>query len=37
MWKRNGLSIVLFLLLICFLLGQIWTGFLAHNESPRVL
>jgi len=35
MWKRNGLSIVLFLLLICFLLGQIWTGFLAHNEELK--
>lgn len=33
MWKRNGLSIVLFLLLACFLAGQIWTGFLTHNEE----
>jgi len=31
MWKRNGLSIVLFSLLLCFLGGQVWTGFLAHN------
>jgi hypothetical protein len=35
MWKRNGLSIVLFLLLACFLTGQIWTGFLTHNEELR--
>lgn len=33
MWKRNGLSMVLFLLLACFLAGQIWTGFLTHNEE----
>ncbi|WP_315386276.1 DUF6766 family protein [uncultured Stenotrophomonas sp.] len=33
MWKRNGLSIVLLLLLLCFLSGQIWTGFLAHNQQ----
>lgn len=33
MWRRNGLSIVLFLLLACFLIGQIWTGFLTHNEE----
>lgn len=33
MWKRNGLSIVLFGLLLCFLGGQIWTGFLAQNEE----
>ena len=35
MWKRNGLSIVLALLLGCFLAGQVWTGFLAHNEELR--
>lgn len=33
MWKRNGLSIVLFLLLACFLGGQIWTGYLDHNNE----
>lgn len=33
MWKRNGLSIVLLLLLLCFLGGQVWTGFLAHNQE----
>lgn len=33
MWKRNSLSIVLFLLLICFLGGQIATGFHVHNEA----
>lgn len=33
MWKRNGLSIVLLFLLVCFLCGQVWTGFLAHNEE----
>ena len=33
MWKRNGLSIVLFALLLCFLGGQVWTGFLSHNEE----
>ncbi|MBT2767078.1 hypothetical protein J7J08_05465 [Stenotrophomonas sp. ISL-67] len=33
MWKRNSLSIVLFLLLACFLAGQVWTGFLAHNQE----
>src|SRR5690606_23033791 len=35
MWKKNGLSIALFLLLVCFLFGQVWTGFLAHNEELR--
>jgi len=33
MWRRNGLSIVLFLLLACFLVGQVWTGFLSHNQE----
>jgi len=33
MWKRNGLSIVLLFLLLCFLGGQVWTGFLAHNQE----
>ncbi len=33
MWKRNGLSIVLLLLLLCFLGGQVWTGLLAHNQE----
>ena len=33
MWQRNGLSIVLFLLLACFLIGQIWTGLLTHNQE----
>jgi len=33
MWKRNGLSIVLLALLLCFLAGQIGFGFLAHNEE----
>jgi hypothetical protein len=33
MCKRNGLSIVLLLLLLCFLGGQVWTGFLAHNQE----
>lgn len=33
MWRRNGLSIVLFLLLACFLVGQVWTGFLSHNRN----
>lgn len=35
MWKKNGLSIVLFLLLIGSLLGQVWSGFLTHNEELR--
>lgn len=35
MWKRNGLSIVLLLLLCCFLVGQVWAGFLSHNEALR--
>lgn len=33
MWKRNGLSIVLLAFLLVFLGGQIWTGFLTHNEE----
>lgn len=33
MWRRNGLSIVLFLLLASFLVGQVWTGFLSHNQE----
>lgn len=33
MWRRNGLSIVLFLLLAFFLVGQVWTGFLSHNQE----
>lgn len=33
MWKRNGLSIVLFALLLCFLGGQVWAGFLDHNQE----
>lgn len=35
MWKRNGLSIVLFLLLVGSLLGQVWSGFLTHNDELR--
>jgi len=33
MWRRNGLSIVLFLLLAFFLVGQVRTGFLSHNQE----
>ena len=35
MWKRNGLSIVLLLLLLASLSGQVWSGFLTHNDELR--
>lgn len=35
MWKKSGLSIVLFLLLIASLVGQVWAGFHTHNDELR--
>ncbi|HEL5613648.1 hypothetical protein JY409_15900 [Stenotrophomonas maltophilia] len=33
MWRRNGLSIVLFGLMVLFLVGQALTGWQVHNEE----
>lgn len=33
MWRRNGLSIVLFVLMAVFLVAQALTGWQVHNEE----